>query len=813
MIKILKHSKQVFVLYISSLLGVLIGVGISVLNTRYLSPGDYGDVRYVFNIISFVSSLLLFGYFVSGSRLLALSCDTNKNRRINGVMTYILIITIIVTILLMIVCYFIHLRWLNPKVASLFLISIPICGAPLLLNYINTSFQGENRIGGIALARLLPSLFYLIIGFCIYYNFGATSELMLLLQNGVAVIILLALIIYTKPSFKGIKESFVILKEENKKYGLHVYIGSIAAVSLGYLGGITLGVFNDDNVAVGYYTLALTIASPLTMLPSIVGTAYFKKFATQIAIGSKVFCSTLLISLLSLVAFILLIHPIVRLLYSEDYSVVAKFASYLAIGTTIHGIGDMFNRFLGSHGKGKELRNGAFLCGIILVIGNLLFVYWWGIYGAITTRIFSSGAYFFAMVYYYKQFTKKPEQKNVSITKKADKRKVHIITTESFPVGMAATNRIICYAKGLIANEVECKIIVVNRTERIDIEQRNFVAKGNFEGIPFEYVSGAVVRSNSFVRRRVDDFVDFIKAIKYCISEIKRGEVILNFYSKPLLALCILISSKLIGLKNIREFCEYPYGTSEESIYNKIRRYFEFRILFPMYTGFVAISKELESEAIKYGGNRAKIIKVPILVELQKEEKEVYLHPRPYIFHCGTMYERKDAIVSTMKAFGMAVKKLDYVVDFILAGPISPHKSEIDEIIKINKLDGNVIFLGQLHKKDIIRYQNGASLAILNKNDNIQNRCGFSTKLGEILLSETPVITTTIGEANNYLEDGVSAYITEPHKPELIAKKILLAFQNVQERQQISKRGKLVAENQFNCIMQGYRLRRFIESL
>jgi len=406
-LNILKHTKQVFLLYTSSLLGVIIGVGVSVLNTRYLSPNDYGDVRYVFNIISFISSFLLFGYFVSGSRLLALSNDKGKNRRINGTMIFLLAIAMTILMSFIVGCYFIHAKWLNPAIAPLFLIAIPICGAPLLLGYVNTSFQGENRIGGIALARFLPSLVYLIIGYVIYVHFGASSELMLFLQNGITTIILLTLIMCTKPSFKRIKESYVILKKENKKYGFHVYIGSIAAVSLGYLGGITLGIVNNDNVEVGYYTLAYTISTPLTMLPSIVGTTYFKKFATQNAIEKSLLGVILLTSVLSLLVFIMIIHPIVKLLYPVEYLVVAKYSTYLAVGATIHGLGDMLNRFLGSHGKGKELRNGAFFCGAILVTGNLLFVYWWGIYGAIATQIFSSGGYFIAMTHYYNQFTKR----------------------------------------------------------------------------------------------------------------------------------------------------------------------------------------------------------------------------------------------------------------------------------------------------------------------------------------------------------------------------------------------------------------------
>ena len=153
-----KIKRQVILLYSTSLLGVLVGVGVSVLNTRSLSVADYGDVRYVNNVINFVCSLLLFGYFVSGSRLLALSSDRGRSRKIYAALIVILCGAIILDMMAMLGCYFVHTKWLNPNVANLFLLAIPVCSAPLLLNFINTSFQGDNRIGAIAWARLFPSL-------------------------------------------------------------------------------------------------------------------------------------------------------------------------------------------------------------------------------------------------------------------------------------------------------------------------------------------------------------------------------------------------------------------------------------------------------------------------------------------------------------------------------------------------------------------------------------------------------------------------------------------------------------------------------
>lgn len=397
------YRNQSVMLFMASIMGVGFGLVSSILNTNFLDPVEYGNYRYVYNIITFISSLLLFGYFVSGSRLLAINNDVYVRRRINGAMVVILMGTILITIALMIPLYYIHAKCINVSVAHLFLWSIPVAGAPLVLNYINTTFQGENRISGLCIARLLPYVLYLPLGYFIYSYYGASDVKLMLLQNGCAMVIYAYLILSLRPSFSHLSEIFRQLNNENKFYGKHVYVGSVLAVSLGYLSGITLGVFEESNVNVGFYTLALTIATPLSILPTIVGTTHFKEFATQNSISSSIFRNTILISLISLVSFIIMVVPLVRWVYSESYSIVGYYACILAFGTTLHGFGDMINRFLGAHGKGKEIRNSAVATGLLQTTGSIVLVYIGGIYGALITKVLSSCLYLLLMIFYYRK--------------------------------------------------------------------------------------------------------------------------------------------------------------------------------------------------------------------------------------------------------------------------------------------------------------------------------------------------------------------------------------------------------------------------
>ena len=390
-------------LYGSTLVGVVMGVLSSIVNTRYLDPAEYGDVRYVQNIINFIATFLIFGYFLSGARLMALSDDRRHVARIKGTMVLILCGACLVLSLAMPVCYFLHAD--KPAVAVLFLASMPVCFYPLFLNYIDQTAQGDNQITHLSLARLLPFLVYVPIGYLVYSHYGATSLRMVLLQWGIYCAIYISIIIATRPSFRNLRPIWKELNGENRRYGLQLYIGSLVMVSTNYLAGISLGYFNHDNSEVGFYTLALTVTTPLSALPSIIGTTYFKKFAKQPCIPRKVIVATVAMTAATCVLFVLLIHPVVRFLYQEKYAVVGTYASILSVGFCIHGLGDMFNRYLCSHGQGVQVRNASIANGVFKMLGYTVLVALFNTNGAIATTILCDVVYFSCLIYYYIRFT------------------------------------------------------------------------------------------------------------------------------------------------------------------------------------------------------------------------------------------------------------------------------------------------------------------------------------------------------------------------------------------------------------------------
>jgi O-antigen/teichoic acid export membrane protein len=193
----------------------------------------------------------------------------------------------------------------------------------------------------------------------------------------------------------------------NKKFGFDVYIGSILAVGASSLSTLIISYYDvlNSNVGVGFYNLALTFTAPLALIPNIIATTHYKEFASLQKIPFKLFKTTILLSLGSLIILWIFIGPFIDLFYGKEYHSTTQLTLILSLGVAFHGMADFFNRYLGAHGKGKMLRNSSVLIGVSLLMTNFLLVPIWHERGAVFARLISGLVYLINMIYSYKNYT------------------------------------------------------------------------------------------------------------------------------------------------------------------------------------------------------------------------------------------------------------------------------------------------------------------------------------------------------------------------------------------------------------------------
>jgi len=381
--------------------------------------------------------------------------------------------------------------------------------------------------------------------------------------------------------------------------------------------------------------------------------------------------------------------------------------------------------------------------------------------------------------------------------------KVYIVTKEPFPNGMAATNRIKCYARAIKEGGLDCEVIICGCTEMNPSEIKNTQSEGFYEGVPFRYIGGTTTDTRPKWIRLFSQCIKLIKTNLYIRRNLKKGDILFFYMPRQIKwVLWFMALARKHGAFCIRDLCELPYGTGEETKNAVCMRKQTLEKQFPKLDGIISISDALLNLAKTYTLPNCKHIKVPIMVEYDHYyiRKKTQYQEVPYIFHAGTLYQQKDGILGVIEAFGMAKQRLNNPIKYILTSSIeaSSHPKEMRQLIEKYQLEDSLEFVGYLKRDQVKNYLANASLVISNRPRSQQDYYGFSTKVGEYLASGTPLLMTNWGEAVNWLENGKSAFITEPEDTEALADAIVRVFNHPEESRQIGLSGQDVCRKCFD---------------
>ena len=409
--------KQVAGLLSVNILSIPLSVITSIIITRFLGPSDYGSFKFILNLFSLATVIFTFGFFQAGNRALVLNSDSRKASELYG--AELIISGLLFLFFAISFCgYAFFDKNINEKGLRLvLLLSIPFSWVFLISKYFEVLFQADNRIRLLAKARLFPHLIYFVTILILYYflkNYSG-NRLILILASYFAgnIIVAVYIIVKINPSFGNLRDRVREIIHYNKLYGFNVYIGSLFAVGFTQLTGILISYFATDNSGVGYYSLAVTIAAPLAFIPNVIATTHYKDFSTSERVSKKLLNITLAISFTALLCAILLVGPFVRIFYGVEFTTVVKLTYIVSFGIMLNGLGDFFNRFLGSHGEGKALRNSAFIVGLSVMILNIILIPLYGEYGAALTTFVSGLIYFVCMYIYYRKLVSDLQLKGI----------------------------------------------------------------------------------------------------------------------------------------------------------------------------------------------------------------------------------------------------------------------------------------------------------------------------------------------------------------------------------------------------------------
>ena len=148
----------------------------------------------------------------------------------------------------------------------------------------------------------------------------------------------------------------------------------------------------------------------------------------------------------------------------------------------------------------------------------------------------------------------------------------------------------------------------------------------------------------------------------------------------------------------------------------------------------------------------------------------------------------------------------------LIGGSTTPEDLvRIKEFAK-DKGDGRIIFYGKASREEIPDLLVNANALALARPSSLQSTGGFPTKLGEYLATSNPVVVTAVGDIPRFLNEE-NSFVVEPDNNKAFAEKLVKIFNNYSAAQEIGRKGREVAEKNFNYKVQAPRIHDFILKL
>ena len=135
------------------------------------------------------------------------------------------------------------------------------------------------------------------------------------------------------------------------------------------------------------------------------------------------------------------------------------------------------------------------------------------------------------------------------------------------------------------------------------------------------------------------------------------------------------------------------------------------------------------------------------------------------------------------------------------------------KLIDSYNLKERIVFTGIVPYTQMPQILKNAAILALDRPDSIQAQCGFPTKLGEYLLTKNPVVVTKVGDIPKFLEDGISALLSEERNPQEFAQKLEWVLTHKNEADKIGGMGAKVAMKNFNCDIETKKLLNFLNGI
>ncbi len=377
-------------------------------------------------------------------------------------------------------------------------------------------------------------------------------------------------------------------------------------------------------------------------------------------------------------------------------------------------------------------------------------------------------------------------------------KRVVVLAGYPFPIGMAATTRIIAYSSGLEAHGIHVDIV---NYSHVAPDAEVYPDSGTVEGVHYIYAYHRAGSRNRFKRRIYDNIISMYRSIRL-IAKLNREHpvdyVFLSFDSVLNLSVFVL-PLYWMGLRLIFIGDEYPIPIRErlkEAIPRVKYQFYRFISRF-------LVARILMTAGLKDYYNNIYSLPTYLLSTIVNEKRfqnlsSIEKRDANYVCYMGNLELAKDNVDNIIRAFALIHKKFPTLI-FRIYGPRTPENESLTRLVTELKVEKYIEFMGCVSSNRVPEILASATLLVSSQPQTKRAQGGFPTKLGEYLLSGTPSLFTDVGEISQYVSHGKEVWLARPCDPSDFAEKMDYILEHYQEAEFVARRGRAFVLNHFTA--------------
>lgn len=343
-------------IYFSALLlNTLLGIVLYVLLTRSMDVASFGTYSFVIAFFAFTGMFFDFGIAPAGTRLLALLRDGEDHSRRIGALIVLSAVVGLLYVLVVVGAAFVVDALFHQQAGGILLTAAPLALVFPLQEMIFSVSTGTSRMKLMSVFLVLPRVLLIALIAAMLLTGGIDARMAVLLTlaaTGVAVGMAIG---YLRPAFSGISSEIRIVLREVREYGREVYFGRLVDGMTSGLDKMLLSFFHG-MAPVGFYTIAMTMSTPISMFSKAVSQSSFKRFVSEDRIARRVLVLNLLWCTVGALLLFAACQLLIPFFFTDRYAASLSVLPWMMAGFALAGLNHPFHSFLAAHRQGKAIR-------------------------------------------------------------------------------------------------------------------------------------------------------------------------------------------------------------------------------------------------------------------------------------------------------------------------------------------------------------------------------------------------------------------------------------------------------------------------